>query len=96
MFGLIIWATLVVDGRCAGQSRLDRSSLSQACLVQGRDEIAAAYDYWAHTHKKIEFKFKDCSKHARFISWFFGLLLHRLLRKQCHASSPAFSACRVQ
>ena len=68
MFRLIIWATLIVNGRFACQKQLDKSSLSQACLVQGRDEIAAAYDYWAHTHKKIEFKFKECSKHARFIT----------------------------
>ena len=32
---------------------------SKVLWVQGRDEIADAYGYWVHTHRKITFTYKD-------------------------------------
>ena len=32
---------------------------SKVLWMQGRDEIADAYDYWVHTHRKITFTYKD-------------------------------------
>ena len=39
--------------------------VSARCLVsamQGKDEIAAAYDYWVHSHRKVDFTYKDTSE----------------------------------
>ena len=30
--------------------------------MQGKDEILAAYDYWVHSHRKIEFSYKDAGR----------------------------------
>ena len=33
--------------------------------LQSRDEIADAYDYWVHTHRRIDFDYKDAGKGLR-------------------------------
>ena len=42
-----------------------RVRVSARCLLpamQGKDEIAAAYDYWVHSHRKVDFTYKDTSE----------------------------------
>ena len=42
-----------------------RVRVSARCLIlvmQGKDEIAAAYDYWVHSHRKVDFTYKDTSE----------------------------------
>ena len=42
-----------------------RVRVSARCVVlamQGKDEIAAAYDYWVHSHRKVDFTYKDTSE----------------------------------
>ncbi|CAK0739116.1 hypothetical protein CVIRNUC_001138 [Coccomyxa viridis] len=38
----------------------DDSSFSHPFVdCMGKDEIAAAYDYWVHSHRKVDFTYKD-------------------------------------
>ena len=54
--------------RCRNLTEVTRMQLrvrvSANCVVlamQGKDEIAAAYDYWVHSHRKVDFTYKDTS-----------------------------------
>ena len=44
------------------QPRVRVSARYLAPAMQGKDEIAAAYDYWVHSHRKVDFTYKDTSE----------------------------------
>ena len=44
------------------QLRVRVSARSLVLAMQGKDEIAAAYDYWVHSHRKVDFTYKDTSE----------------------------------